>query len=446
MNSSLTGDQAPGCEHKSPRSTPNILVADDDRVLLELLDKVLRKLGFQVALAKNGKEAIDIVQKATPDVVLLDINMPGMDGIQALKEIKEQDADIEVVIITGYASLDSAVEALKYGVSDYLRKPFDRLDQVVDAIRRAWERRKPRLIKRNAKSSSERRIYELKLLYSISRLIASCNNPSEMIVRLLESLRKIIDYDLAMALLVKEHQIMETALPVVNPCTPDFVDQSKSSLTDAFKSATNSDSALPAEFDLIIGQGNIKSPSTDAASVSKEMEASEETRVAERLNSFLNVPLVTDGKIVGMINVSGHRNDLFTPDDISLIYALVSQVPSAIQRLEKMQAVERNRTDRLAEMVSDGVIMIDEKLNVLLMNQVAQEILGAKKADIQMIQTVLGVDLTSLKMESEKEVSDLVVKDRDIRSESYEITASAVRRPDGPLLGFIISIRKSQDV
>ena len=152
------------------RDIPNILVVDDDQVLLDLFSRLLRKLGFRVGLADNGREAVNLVRKTSPDVVLLDIKMPGMDGFAVLKEIKGLDPDIEVIIITGFASLDSAVKALKFGASDYLKKPFYSLDKVVDVVRLAWERRKPRLEGRNREASLERRVYELKVLYNLSRI------------------------------------------------------------------------------------------------------------------------------------------------------------------------------------------------------------------------------------------------------------------------------------
>ena len=167
---------------KSREKNPNILVVDDDRVLLDLLRKVLEKFGFEVALVASGKDAIDQVRKFVPDVILLDIKMPGMDGITLLKKIKAHDPDVEVIIMTGFASLDSAVEALRYGAFDYIQKPFNKLDQVVNAIRQAWERRKPRMKGRSKEVSMERRIYELTVLCQISRALAGCSDGKEKMI------------------------------------------------------------------------------------------------------------------------------------------------------------------------------------------------------------------------------------------------------------------------
>ncbi len=429
---------------KAREKSPDILVIDDDRVLLDLFDKVLKKLGFRVALTDNGNDAIDLVRQTTPDVVLLDIKMPGMDGISVLKGIKAQDPDIEVIIMTGFASLDSAVEALKYGASDYIKKPFDRLDQVVDAVRRGWERRRPRLQRRNLKISHERRIYELKVLYNISRRIGSCSDRKEMMTQLLDSLSQIIDYDLAISMLstgsmgTEGFEPKELILQVVNPVSSSFVEEVKCDLIDTFNSNSHSRISKHIAFDRILGKENIKSTGGPYGHT-----AGSKGRIAQRLNSFLNVPLMNNGNIVGMINVSSHRDNLFSPDDIRLIYTAISQVPSAIHRLNGFKAEERSRMNKLAESMSEGVIMIDENFKVVLVNGVARKILGTKNLDLVTIQNALGLDLKRIKAQSEKKDLDLMIKEAKISSESYEVTASIIRKSAETFMGFVISIRKS---
>ena len=107
-------------EHK-----PSLLVVDDDNGHRFMLEALLGKWGFAVDSAVNGVEAVKAVRERPYDAVLMDIRMPDMDGITALKGIKAYNPAVPVVIMTAYSAVESAVEALKSGAYDYLIKPFD---------------------------------------------------------------------------------------------------------------------------------------------------------------------------------------------------------------------------------------------------------------------------------------------------------------------------------
>ncbi|MDI3547487.1 MAG: two-component system, NtrC family, response regulator AtoC [Halanaerobiales bacterium] len=102
-----------------------ILIIDDDRGLRVSLSAFLEKKGYSTLTAATAQEGLEIIENNTVDLVLLDIRMPGMDGITALKKIKEINSDLNVIIITGYGSIETAVEAMKEGAVDYVTKPFN---------------------------------------------------------------------------------------------------------------------------------------------------------------------------------------------------------------------------------------------------------------------------------------------------------------------------------
>lgn len=104
---------------------PRILVIDDEPAMRECLKDWLMEDGYEVGLASGGQEGIDRFKKEGWDVVLLDLKMPGMDGIETLKRLKELGQDAQVVMMTAYATVDTAVKAMKDGAFDYLVKPFD---------------------------------------------------------------------------------------------------------------------------------------------------------------------------------------------------------------------------------------------------------------------------------------------------------------------------------
>ncbi|MFN4219725.1 MAG: sigma-54-dependent transcriptional regulator, partial [bacterium] len=102
----------------------NLLIVDDEVDILNVLKFLLEKEGYRVDTALNGEEALSKIKKKTYDIVLTDLRMPGIDGMELLERIKEEASETDVVIMTAYASIDSAVTAIKKGASDYIVKPF----------------------------------------------------------------------------------------------------------------------------------------------------------------------------------------------------------------------------------------------------------------------------------------------------------------------------------
>ena len=117
-----------------------VLVVDDERSILQLLKEALTHWGYQVTTAQNGREALDALRTSVFHVAMTDIRMPDMSGLDLLREIKKLDETIEVVVMTGYPAISSAIEALKEGAYDYLSKPV-MLDEIHHLMQRMMERR-----------------------------------------------------------------------------------------------------------------------------------------------------------------------------------------------------------------------------------------------------------------------------------------------------------------
>ncbi len=115
---------------------PSILIVDDEPSILQSLSGLLSDEGFEVTTASNGYEALKIIDSESPDLVLLDIWMPGIDGIETLKEIKKDNPFIQVIIITGHGTIETAVKATKIGAFDFIEKPLS-IDKVIVAINKA---------------------------------------------------------------------------------------------------------------------------------------------------------------------------------------------------------------------------------------------------------------------------------------------------------------------
>jgi DNA-binding NtrC family response regulator len=122
----------------------NLLLVDDEKSFVEILSQRLRKRGFNVASAFNGQDAFDLIAiNENIDVIIMDIAMPGMDGIEALQKIKNKCPLIEIIMLTGHASVPSAISAMKIGAFDYVMKPCD-IDVLIAKVNAAAIRKRER--------------------------------------------------------------------------------------------------------------------------------------------------------------------------------------------------------------------------------------------------------------------------------------------------------------
>jgi DNA-binding NtrC family response regulator len=114
-----------------------VLLVDDEVVFTTNMSKLLNTRGYRVTPVNSGDAAIQALEKESFDVVVLDLKMPGMDGLTTLKEIKKLGLFTETLILTGHGSIDTALEAIKLGAYDYLTKPCE-IDELVNKIEGAW--------------------------------------------------------------------------------------------------------------------------------------------------------------------------------------------------------------------------------------------------------------------------------------------------------------------
>ncbi|NNK86036.1 MAG: response regulator, partial [Desulfobacterales bacterium] len=135
-------------------NTTLILIVDDEKDIRDGSKRILSRIGFQVNTASRGDKALDILKKEKPSIVFLDLKMPGMGGMEVLEKIREIDETILVIIITGYATVETATKAMKRGAYDFIPKPFEP-DQMRIVVNRAWE--KIQLTRETEKLEQERK-------------------------------------------------------------------------------------------------------------------------------------------------------------------------------------------------------------------------------------------------------------------------------------------------
>ena len=117
-----------------------VLIVDDELDFLETIIKRLRARNIEVSGVESGYLALEALDSRNPDVIILDVKMPGMDGIETLREIKKKKPLTEVIMLTGHASVESGIQGMQLGAFDYLMKPIA-LDELLEKVRQAYERK-----------------------------------------------------------------------------------------------------------------------------------------------------------------------------------------------------------------------------------------------------------------------------------------------------------------
>src|SRR4051794_41199269 len=117
-------------------TTPLILVVDDDAPLRERLARALEKRGFLVRTAGNYEDALTVAQEASPEFAVVDLRMPGPSGLELIRALKESDPETKIVVLTGYGSIATTIDAMRLGAVYYLQKPAD-ADDILAAFARA---------------------------------------------------------------------------------------------------------------------------------------------------------------------------------------------------------------------------------------------------------------------------------------------------------------------
>ncbi|MDD5067689.1 MAG: response regulator, partial [bacterium] len=156
-----------------------ILVIDDEKGLRDMLKYELESRGYAIDAAANGDDGLELIRRKEFDVVIADIKMPGMNGLQLLEKIKKINPDMDVVMITGFGTMDTVIECIRKGASDYINKPFtmNELNIVLDRI------------------SKQRNLKETVALYEMGKQLFSTTDLTEVLKIIMTSVQKILRAD-----------------------------------------------------------------------------------------------------------------------------------------------------------------------------------------------------------------------------------------------------------
>jgi putative nucleotidyltransferase with HDIG domain len=282
-----------------------IVVVDDEEMIRDLCSHILTAEGYVVTAVSGGEAALEELGRAPADLLITDIRMPGMDGLELFERAKGRSTDLVTIFITGHGTLDTAIESLMRGVEGFVLKPFTQ-EELVTAVDRAITR--SRLQKENI------RLKALIPLFEISKLLLNEID--------LEHLFKIIT-----EVLVQEFSVERVSLMLLDGPTGTLLVRASHGLpTDlALKARRQAGEGvaglvLQRREPVIITKGRHADPAVMAALNRDDMPL-----------SSLSVPLVGKDKVLGVLNVSKFTDPAFTTSDLQIVSVLASQVVAAME-------------------------------------------------------------------------------------------------------------------
>jgi len=304
---------------------PRILVVDDEQVIRELFERRLEKKDFEVHTAENGEKAISKISEDFFNVTIIDLKMPGIEGMEILKTIKRNNPYVEVIVITGFATPQSAVEAMKLGAFDYVTKPFD-LSVMEKTIDDCLEKQKLYIDTIEAK--------ELIALFNIGKTITSAVNLDALLEGVLKFALQITK--------AKKGSLM-------------LLDEAANELEIKAAIGLPEDVCLGTRLPVgegISGQVAKEGKPLLVSNVEMDPRVKKKNGDNYEKKSFLSAPLasapfIAQDKVLGVINVSDKlTGDIFTQRDLTLLSVLSAEASIAIANVKLYSELQ----DRVREL------------------------------------------------------------------------------------------------
>jgi len=341
----------------SKNNEQSILVVDDDILVRKVLKKYISNLGYYVDTAEDGRGALDMLGSFSYDLVLTDLQMPRLGGIELLKKMFLDYPDIPKIVLTGQGTNDDIIAALKSGAYDFLYKPIDDFEILEFSIKRAVESKK-------LKEDKERHLTELEKINEIISMLNSGKSTEEIFSKLHFSLKRVIPFDGMILTLLNETNTFLNIENMVFNQSHFYTFLRKGDRF--FISELSIKQLIVGDIDLL----NIE----DLGLYLKSNKMHEVFNEINRngINSILAVSLVLKNQIRGIIFfLSGHKS-FFKNHHITFVRSIVGQIALSVQRAELMKEIE-NHSKNLEKMVSQRTeeVMKTQRATIFALSSLA---------------------------------------------------------------------------
>jgi YesN/AraC family two-component response regulator len=288
-----------------------VLVLDDEQIVLDSITRILEAEKYEVKTCHSGNQALEALKAGEFDILITDLKMPGMDGIQAMEALAEVDPDLSMIMVTAYSTVDSAVKAMKMGAVDYIRKPFTP-DQLVSLVDKVMVDRKSRFEKRYREDTFE----------EVKKAISSTLNLKQVLDLIVQGVVKVMKMKgSSLSLLDKKREKLR--IFASSGLSRNYVDKGP---LDSSKSIAST-----------VMDG--KHVWVEDATTDLRVQYPEAAR-REQIASILSVPLMVRNKVIGALRVYTSERRQFTNEEIKFLYGFAEQVALAIENARSYEDVK----------------------------------------------------------------------------------------------------------
>src|SRR6266850_1190965 len=397
---------------EAPRPQPRILVVDDEPHVVQIFQDLLAQRGYEVVSSTNGDDAILKVTQESFDLVLTDINLPGVDGLEVVRAAKAADKDTCVILITGYASTTTAIDALRQGAYDYITKPFD-LWETAKAIERGLESRM--LTQENRRLIAELEAANAGLQQHEDVLKKKVEKATHGLAALYEA-GKAISTSLSRQSTLDVVVAQAARLTSARSCLLFLHDVSSDDFAAEAGIGVPEETFRTLRFQMGLGYHGQVVQSTQSALLEDMGDAvgAEEMMSLLRASNALIVPLQSNENVMGTITCLNHEGGGFSTEDQDMLKMLASQATIAITNailFERTKELDRLKSEFVA-VVSHEVrtpltsikgsleLLGDERFHVLPPPQ--KELLSICQANTERLISLINDILDFSKLESSK--------------------------------------------
>lgn len=311
---------------KQTQQSPRVLVVDDEKVIREILYDFLKSEGYEVITAVNGREALDRLVAEHFDVVITDLKMPEMGGMELIDEIQKRQLQVSTIMMTGYATLETAIESMKRGAFDYVQKPF-KMSDILAVVTRCIQQRI--IEKENVQ------LRELTNLYKVSEAMSSTLTLSEILAVIMDTIMKEIEAD-AVSL---HHLDQNDSWHILAQGAAEGLDGSGPELFGTPHYSTMLSSFESQSHILIDGKG--------AGSLFEELPERKD------LSSFLAVPLNVKARTIGLICCYSYTPGRhFLEGQSQIMSILASRAASAIENAQLYEQLQQALQETIQGLVT----------------------------------------------------------------------------------------------